>query len=274
MSSGILGVLFIILIFIAFFLTRGAVLVLGLMYGVVMFLLIYGFGVKVGKILLKGEFALFKTSKKLNKKACILYDEKYRKKYSGIKGYLNISIKITWMGLSIGLLALRTVISDFRRIVEMRPTEAPIGEVVVLSMTAIILATLVSLLAPTYLAIDSSRIRIIKIESGDIVLPGSFLRSIFKSAFGAGNVASIAYFTYESIKVVNDVVLGFKIALLALSIVYGSISIAAIIASALIIKGTKTINKILLIYEELYLEESLSKDEFINLMEQYLPPTD
>ena len=70
-----------------------------------------------------------------------------------------------------------------------------------------------------------------------------------------------------------SIIEGLKLAFLALILVFGTIGVAAIVASTILLfKGTETLNNVLRVYEDLYSAESMSEEEFMELMRQYLTP--
>ncbi len=273
MKVDIMSILFIVFVALSCYLVRGITALLGVVFGVIMFMLIYKLGGKIGKFLLTKEYVSFKTAKKMGLKSCILYDERFRLEHKGFWGSMNVAMRITWIGLGVGLLSLRIMLDRFKDIIAMGIENIGIGEIVIVSLIAIVIATIISPMAVPYWVINSSRIRIVNTKIGTISLPGSFLRSIFRGLFGAGNIAIFAYFILASINVMDDIIEGLKLAFLALILVFGTIGVAAIVASTILLfKGTETLNNVLRVYEDLYSAESMSEEEFMELMRQYLTP--
>jgi len=271
MKIDITAILFVVLVAISCVLTGGLVLILGVVFGLLMFILIRALGRRVGRLLLGYEYKSFIIAKKAGGKACVMYKSDYRMEHKGFYGAVNVAIRITWIGLGFGLLLMRYFIEKFSAAIEQGIKTIGVGEIVMVGLIASILGTLLSPMAVPYWAINSSRIRVVNLRNGTISLPGSFLRSLFK-VLGAGNIAVFAYFIMAAINVVGDISEGIKIAFIALVFVFGCISVAGLIASIILLfKGGGILNSTLDEYEEKYSNEAIDPNEFISIMKQYLP---
>jgi len=274
MKVDVTGVLFLVAVVAICIITKGITAVFGVPFGIIMFLLIRKFGGKVGLFILNREYQSFLALRKFKIKASAMFNETFRHEHKGFSGVMNVALRITWIGLGVGLLSLRFILNKFSGFVQEGVETIGMSEIALIGILAAVIGTLLSPMAVPYWVINSSRVRIIHLKKGTISMPGSFLRGLFKGLFGVGNIAAFAYFVLASIRVAdNDVVMGLKIAGVALLVVFGIVGFAAIVASTLLLfKGLDVLNKTLLSYEEKYSSVSVTEDELIEFIKGCVRP--
>ncbi len=272
MGIDILSIMFIIAVVGACIATAGIAAIFGFAFGLVMFILIRMIGSSVCQKMLGLDFKLFIMAKKTGARECVLFDAKYRMEHKGFSGVINVAMRITWIGLGVGLLTLRFVLDKLASMHGQNTGSPGIPEILLIGFLAVIVGTIFSPLAVPYWVINSSRVRIIDKKNGTIYLPGTILRSLFRGILGVGNIAVIAYFIRESINYTGNFTDGIFLAFIALSLVFGSVGLAGIMASILLLyKSSDMLNDVLSDFEDTYRSVAINAEEFLEMYKEYLP---
>ena len=272
MKVDIVSILFVAVIGIVVVLTYGISAIFGLIAGIIMFLLIRLLGEKIALVILGFEFNSFVVMKKAKIKDCVLFNLEFRGEHKGFYGIIKYAMSITWIGFGVALLFMRFFIESFATFVQQGLNVKNVGVgIILIGFIATIIGAVLSPVSVPYWVINSSRVRIINRKNGIISLPGSFVRSIFKSLFGAGNIAVVFYFIYSTIDVVNDFALGINIAFIIMLLVFGAVGLGALIASVLMLyKGKDMLNNVLYKYEEKYEKVAISGDELVGMVQEFV----
>ncbi|MEX2689591.1 MAG: hypothetical protein Q6351_004635 [Candidatus Njordarchaeum guaymaensis] len=248
-------------------LTGGLSIILAIPFTFFIYIGVSLFGKKISSILINPTLNEIRVFKKMGRKTIRLKDD-YLREPKGIKGALLIFSKI----FLINFIAV-ALITKY-----LGPTGIPesVGEALhaflLSTILSVFFAAIVSPIGIGLYVLDNSPIRIFNPSEGLIEKPGWLVRKVYKALFGYGNLIVLVYLLIDSINYAQGQVgAGLTVFFVFIALVYGSISLSAIVSAILIIKfNPKVLASLLSEFTEMASKETISPDETVELFKKVM----
>ncbi len=140
------------------------------------------------------------------------------------------------------------------------------------TIISVFIAALVSPIGIGLYVLDNSPIRIFNPREGLVEKPGWLVRKIYKALFGYGNLIVLVYLLIDAINYAQgNVGVGVVVFLIFVSLVYGAISLSALISALLIVKfNSKALADLLDVFTENASKDVISREETLDLFKEML----
>ncbi len=224
-------------------------------------------GKKISSILINSTLNEIKLFRKIGRNAIRLKDD-YLKEPTGIRGVLLLFNKL----FLVNFIAVALITKYLGPTVMPETLGGSLKAFLISTIISVFFATIISPIGIGLYVLDNTPIRIFNPTEGLIEKPGWFVRKVYRAIFGYGNLVVLIYLLMDSINYAQgNIGAGIITFIVFVALVYGSISLASLITSTLIIKiKPKIISEILMDFTENASREAIGRDETIEIFKQIM----